>query len=64
MKIPYDIVIPTAVQHPCKGVVVKLCVEKRLLLKPGAGPWKTWTLKSMNAEKQGINMGLKNMIKK
>ena len=40
-----------------------------LLLKPGSGPWtptlknlhpeKTWTLKSMNPEKHGINMELK-----
>ena len=30
-----------------------------LLLKPGPGPLKTWTLKSMNTEKHGINKELK-----
>ena len=44
-----------------------------LLLKPGPGPWtldpypekpgprKTWTLKNLDPEKPGINIGLKNM---
>ena len=32
----------------------------RQLLKPGPGPWAQ-TLKNMDAEKFGINMGLKNM---
>ena len=25
------------------------------------GPWKTWTLKNLDPEKPGINIGLKNM---
>ena len=25
------------------------------------GPWKTWTLKNLDSEKPGINIGLKNM---
>ena len=25
------------------------------------GPWKTWTLKNLDPEKHGINMGLKYM---
>ena len=29
------------------------CVEKGLLLKPGPGPWKTWTLKNLDSEKPG-----------
>ena len=32
----------------------------RLLLKRGPGPW-TWTLKSMDLEKHGTKMELKNM---
>ena len=30
---------------------------------PGPGPWtlKTWTLKNLDPEKPGINIGLKNM---
>ena len=28
---------------------------------PGPGPRKTWTLKNLDPEKHGINIGLKNM---
>ena len=34
----------------------QICSFIRPLLKPGPGPWKTWTLKNMDAEKYGINM--------
>ena len=34
--------------------------QKWLLLKPGSGPW-TQTLKNLDPEKHGINIGLKNM---
>ena len=30
-------------------------------LDPDPGPWKTWTLKNLDPEKPGINIGLKNM---
>ena len=30
-------------------------------LGPDPGPWKTWTLKNLDPEKPGINIGLKNM---
>ena len=35
-------------------------LTKRLLQKPGSGPW-TRTLKNLDPEKPGINIGLKNI---
>ena len=52
-------------QEECKQNVSFLVSLKyreiiRLLLKPGPGPW-TRSLKNLDPEKPGINIGLKNM---
>ena len=35
--------------------------KKRLLLKPGPGPWNPWPMKNLDSEKPKISLGLKNM---